>query len=100
MSLHLSGTKASLTVDVLTSAAELNESLPWAQPDRHWQFEFSETGFSERLVKHPSQDVCVSRVFAVRFWVVLHEPPREPLPSEYEYDTPFPSAGLPSLGKR
>src|SRR5207244_2639043 len=38
--------------------------------------------------------------FELRLLIVLHPPPNAKPETVWDWDTPFPSAGLPSLGKR
>jgi len=85
---------------LLNSTRELNSDLPWSFLKDHCQFGLVEYGLYElpvRLHGHPASE---SRPFTIELRCTLHRPPRPERQAEYEYDTPFPSAGLPSLGKR
>jgi len=82
----------------LYSEDGLNQALPWRAIEGRWGFSTTEYGVYDRPVRQP--DRWVSRPFEVSLKAVL-QPPREPERGpEREFDTPLPSAGLPSLGKR
>jgi len=85
-------------IALLDSSRELNLELPWVNDGRHWTFRWAEYGIYERVIRRDSR--CTSRPFKIEIGATLHEPPPSCVPTQYEYDTPFPSAGLPSLGKR
>jgi hypothetical protein len=74
------------------------ELLPWARGSDHWSCRWTVPEFWERPSRH--QGVCMSRPFRAEVEGVLRGPQRLPIGAQYERDTPFPSAGLPSLGKR
>ena len=98
--IQLDGPTCIVTVSVLDKNRELNNQLPWQRVDAHWQFRWCDGGHYERPVRPQPEQVCTSRPFQFQLTAVLHDPPRPARDVEYEYDTPFASAGLPSLGKR
>lgn len=100
MRLRLEGVKLVTSLTVFDSDDDLNAKLPWECKGARWAFKYSESGFVESYIADRAHHVCIARPFAVRLSGALHGPPREPLAPTLEYDTPLPSAGLPSLGKR
>ncbi len=88
------------SVTLLNSTSGLNSDLPWSFQKDHWQFGFVEYGLYEVPVRLHGHLASESRPFSIELRCTLHRPPRPERQAEYEYDTPFPSAGLPSLGKR
>jgi len=99
--LSLEGSRCELTVPVLCGEArELSPELPWQEFGRGWEFTFTAADLREIPFRAPGSGLCVSRPFRLEFSVRLQEPPREPLAPTREYDTPYASAGLPSLGRR
>ena len=88
------------SIRLFNSISELNSDLPWRFLKDHWQFGFVEYGLYELPVRIYGHSSSESRPFTIELRCTLQRPPRPQRQAEYEYDTPFPSAGLPSLGKR
>lgn len=96
----LDGSFCTFTVALLDDEMELNPALPWSEQGRIWQFVLAESGMYESPIRLSDSEACTSRPFRIELRGTLR-PPRSPeAKAIYEYDTPMPSAGLPSLGKR
>ena len=96
----LEGATCTFSFRLLNSTTELNSDLPWSFLKDHWRFGLVEYGLYELPVRLYGHSASESRPFAIELRCTLQRPPRPQRQAEYEYDTPFPSAGLPSLGKR
>jgi hypothetical protein len=96
----LQGSKCDFSLTLLTTEGELNADLPWFQEQEQWRFRFCAYSVYERPIKLTDHQACIARPFRLDLEAVLEVPPRIGVPDKYEYDTPFPSAGLPGLSKR
>ena len=96
----LEGASCTFVLQLFDNARELNKDLPWNYDGKRWNFRFVDYGVYEIPIRSHGLSVSQSRAFKMDLHCVLRPPPRAKLQPEYEYDTPMPSAGLPSLGKR
>ncbi len=96
----IEGSTCTFFVQLFSGDRELNTRLPWSLVESHWQFTVVEYGVFEVPVRLKGRSMSESRPFTIELRCTLQTPPRRQLQPEYEHDTPFPSAGLPSLGKR
>lgn len=87
-------------VTLLDERRELNRQLPWHRKDNHCTFRWFGGVHYECPLREVSAQHSISRPFQVQLSAVLHEPPAAPIEPVYERDTPFASAGLPTLGKK
>lgn len=96
----LADSTCEFAVALLDSQRRFNQDLMWHHEGDRWKFGLHQHGLSERPLKLRGESLCVGRLFQLELVVALLPPLRHPAPTYFERDTPMPSAGLPSLGKR
>jgi hypothetical protein len=96
----LDGSCCIYAIDLFVSddTGSLNTALPWVEANGRWRFVVRDSGVYEVAVQ--TDGTVFSRPFNIVLEGSLKPPKRDGPGDQYEYDLPFPSAGLPGLGKR
>jgi hypothetical protein len=97
-SLRLNGRQCEWLLPLFTRG-QLNRTLSWRHYQGSWQLRYAEQVYEERTVLE-DLSCTLQRVFNVVLFLVLRQEPNAPIDPVREWDLPFPSAGLPTLGKR
>ncbi len=87
-------------VPLLDEDVDLNSELRWTRSGGVWAVCFADFVVYDRPRRVPDSGHCTSRPFRLKLDGTLHPPRPEAAKPTYVRDTPMPSAGLPSLGKR
>lgn len=96
----LAEAKCCVSIALLDASLELNPDLPWRVKDGPRRFRWAEHGLYARPARLMAGSAWVARPFQLEITAALSTPPHAQPAAQYEHDTPMPSAGLPSLGKR
>lgn len=92
--------KCTCKIEIWNRARDFNGALPWRTKGRGWNFEVTVAGVYEKAIRYIADEQTISRPFRFTLSATLHPPKPDRASPTYEYDTPFPSAGLPSLGRK
>lgn len=98
---RLDEARCTFVVPFFDQRGSVNVDLPWLESDagESVRFEYVDYGVYEKTIRL-SDNQYVSRPFKIGLACRLRQGRRPQRATEYEYDTPMASAGLPSLGKR